>query len=128
MRKSCSFFCTCMAFSTVVFLTTVPAWAAIGIDANVSADRISAQTTVSTPAFSTTFGNELLLAFVSADNIGTQNTTVTGITGAGLTWVLVRRTNVQRGTSEIWRAFAASPLQGVSVTANLSKRVVSSIT
>src|SRR5262249_33604387 len=56
------------------------------------------------------------------------NTTVNGITGGGLTWVRVVRTNVQRGTAEIWRAFATSPLAGVSVTATLSQSVASSMT
>jgi hypothetical protein len=45
-----------------------------------------------------------------------------------LTWSLVRRTNVQGGTSEIWRAYAASTLTNVSVTANLSQSVVGSMT
>jgi hypothetical protein len=49
-------------------------------------------------------------------------------TGAGLTWVLVQRTNTQRGTAEIWRAFATAPLTNVTVTANLAKSAISSIT
>ena len=55
------------------------------------------------------------------------NMTVTGITGGGLTWQLVRRTNVQRGDTEIWRAFAPTPLTNVTVTATLSQAVMSSI-
>jgi hypothetical protein len=101
---------------------------AIAIDATVFADRGTASTTVTTSVFSTTAGNELLLAFVSADWISGTNTTVSGVAGAGLTWVLVRRTNTQRGTSEIWRAFAASPLTAVTVTATLSQSVASSMT
>ena len=84
--------------------------------------------TISTASFSTKSGNELLLAFVSADYISGANTTVTGVSGGGLNWVLVRRTNVQSGTSEIWRAFATSPLSGATVTATLSQNVVSSLT
>ena len=53
---------------------------------------------------------------------------VTGVSGGGLNWVLVRRTNVQNGTSEIWRAFATSALSGATVTATLSQKVVSSLT
>jgi Domain of unknown function (DUF4082)/Bacterial Ig-like domain/Bacterial Ig domain/SdrD B-like domain len=102
--------------------------AAIAIDAKVFADRTTASTTVATSAFSTTAGNELLLAFVSTDFSSGSNTTVTGIAGAGLTWVLVRRTNTQLGTAEIWRAFATSPLNAVTVTATLSQSVVSSMT
>src|SRR4051812_30883687 len=97
-------------------------WSAIGIDANVSRDGVSASTTIATPAFSTLSGNELLLAFVSTDKKG-ANTTVTNVTGAGLTWALVRRTNAQNGDAEVWRAFAASPLTNVTVTATLSASV-----
>src|SRR6266404_4979117 len=109
------------------FLTT-PAHAAVGIDTTVSRDPTNASTTVSTPAFSTASTNELLLAFISADSGSSSNTTVTKIAGAGLTWVLVQRTNAQAGTAEIWRAFAPSPLTGVTVTATLSQSVLSSIT
>jgi len=50
------------------------------------------------------------------------------MTGAGLTWQLVVRANVQSGNSEVWRAFAPSPLTNVSVTATLSQAAVSSLT
>jgi hypothetical protein len=98
------------------------------IDAAVSADQPNNANTVATAAFSTSTGNELLLAFVSTDFLGGANTTVTGVSGAGLTWELVRRTNVQAGTSEIWRAFAAARLTGVTVTATLSQAVSSTMT
>jgi hypothetical protein len=76
---------------------------------------------ITSGTFSTIAGNELLLAFVGADNPGSgPSTTVTSVTGAGLTWVLVQRTNGQFGTSEIWRAFATTTLTGASVTANFS--------
>jgi hypothetical protein len=52
-------------------------------------------TTVTTPSFATNSGNQLLLAFISADNVTTTKTTVTNVTGGGLTWVLVRRTNAR---------------------------------
>ena len=100
------------------------------IDVTVSTDRTSPGTSVVTPAFSTAAGNELLLAMVGADvssSAGTNNS-VTSVTGAGLTWVLVQRTNTQRGTAEIWRAFATAPLTNVTVTANLTFSNVSSIT
>ena len=50
------------------------------------------------------------------------------ILGATLTWALVRRTNVQWGTAEIWRAFAATPLTNVTVTATMSQATPSSMT
>ena len=105
-----------------------PAWAAIGIDASISMDQSSAKSTVSTPAFSTTSSNELLLAFVATDYLSGTNTQVSSVTGGDLTWVLVVRTNAQSGTSEIWRAFAPSALSQATVTATLSHSVISSLT
>ena len=101
---------------------------AITIDATTSTDSSNKATTIATSTFSTTSGNELLLAFVSADNDGGTNTTVTGVAATGLTWQLVQRTNVQVGTAEIWRAFASAALTNVTVTATLSQSNAASIT
>ena len=100
----------------------------LAIDISTSTDRTSANTSVTTPAFSTTAPNELLLAFVSADSVASGGLTVTGVAGGGLTWALVKRTNAQPGGAEIWRAFATTALSNATVTANLSQNVVSSIT
>jgi hypothetical protein len=100
----------------------------VTIDAQLNGDGATASTTVKTPTFSTTGVNELLLAFIATDYLGGTNTTVTGVTGGGLTWVLVVRANGQVGSSEIWRAFSATPLSNISVTATLSQSVISSIT
>lgn len=109
-------------------LVAATAWSQINIDANVSADQPSEAGTVTSPSFSTASGNELLLAFVATDYLSGANTTVKGISGAGLTWVLVVRTNAQSGTSEIWRAFTPAALSNVSVTATLSQNVASTMT
>ena len=93
-----------------------------------SVNRSTNATTLVSGAFSTTKANELLLAFISADYRVGANTTVTGISGAGLTWVLVQRTNVQSGSSEIWRAFSPTTLTSVSVTATLSQSTAGSMT
>jgi hypothetical protein len=70
--------------------------------------------TMQTPAFSTTTASNLLVAFVAYDGpAGPQTATVTG---AGLTWQLVMRSNAQKGTSEIWAAKATNPLSAVTVT------------
>jgi uncharacterized protein DUF4082 len=98
------------------------------IDAKASRDQGTASATVITPVFSTTSANQLLLAFVATDYLSGADTTVTHVTGAGLNWSLVVRTNTQAGTSEIWRAFATSVLLNVNVSANLSQSVASSIT
>jgi hypothetical protein len=107
---------------------TVAAAPLLAIDATVFGDSNPQTTTAVASGLSTTAANELLLALVSADKITSAATTVTGVTGGGLTWVLVRRTNVQSGTSEIWRAFAPALLTNVTVTATLSQSVSSSIT
>src|ERR1700730_2787355 len=114
--------------SLIISFWAPPVRAAIAIDATVSRDAASPSTTVSTLSAAAASANELLLAFVSADSASSSSTTVTNIAGAGLTWVLVQRTNVQLGTSEIWRAFAPSALTAVTVTATLSQGVLSSIT
>jgi len=121
------------AVQGVVLLATLlffsrPILAQVAIDTTISIDQNSAKTTVATAAFSTKSTNELLLAFVSTDYKSGANTTVTGISGAGLTWALVQRTNVEKGSSEIWRAFAPATLSNVTVTATLSQKVVSSMT
>src|SRR6185503_14692657 len=67
------------------------------IDTLVWTDQPSAVSALATPPFSTSSANELVLAFVATDfNTGT-NTSVASVTGAGLSWTLVGRTNVQRG-------------------------------
>ncbi len=99
------------------------------LDALVSADQTATQSSVVSPAFSTSASNELVLAFIATDYLSGTNTTVTGVTGAALTWVLVGRTNVQSGTSEIWRAFAPARLTAVAGHGNaLSRPPGSSLT
>src|SRR5271166_2930116 len=73
-----------MAATIVLILTTANAWAGIAIDATISTNGSKAGSSVSTPSFSTQSGNELLLAFVAADYISGNNTTVTSVSGAGL--------------------------------------------
>ena len=103
------------------------ALAGLAIDVVASGDSSSASTSAVTSAFSTTSANELLLAFIATD-ASLPGMAVAGVNGGGLTWALVRRTNAQMGTAEVWSAFASSPLGNVSVTATLSQSVVSSIT
>jgi hypothetical protein len=97
--------------------------AGLSIDVTTSSDAGPLTgSTITTPAFATRAGNELLLAFIPASYPGAApNIAVTGVSGGGLTWTLVRRTNTQQGTAEIWRAFATAPLTNATVTATLSK-------
>jgi hypothetical protein len=100
----------------------------ITLDVNKSQDGTKSSATIASPAFSTAATNELLLTFIATDYISGSNATVSGVSGAGLTWTLVQRTNGQSGTSEIWRAFAPSILSNVTITTTLSQSVVSSLT
>jgi len=113
------------ATNTVTVLN--PVAGAPAVDTVVWTDDETTGTTVVSPSFSTTSGNELLLAFVAADYLSGTNTTVTSVAGGGLTWVLVGRTNVQAGTSEIWRAFSPSVISNAQVTATLSQSAVATI-
>jgi len=103
------------------------AFAGINIDATVTFGRSNASSSITSPAFSTTSGNELFLAFVASDR-ASGTASVSSVTGAGLTWQLVRRTNTQRGTSEIWRAFSTTTRTNVTVTATLNQSVAAAIT
>ena len=101
---------------------------ALAIDTKAFGDQGSSSATASTAPFSTSVANELLLAYIATDYSSGANTSVTSVTGAGLNWVRVVRTNTQGGTSEIWRALATSALSNVTVSATLSQSVASSIT
>ena len=87
----------------------------------------SAPSSTNSASISTKAGGELILAFVATDSLGSPNAVVKSLSGGGLTWTLVVRSNAQAGTSEIWRAFATKPVSA-NITASLSQSVVSSIT
>src|SRR6185437_9449100 len=92
----------------------------VNVDATVSRHQGTTSATIASGAFSTVTGNELVLALISSDSFQ-SNMTVSGVTGAGLNWNLVLRTNAQGGTAEIWRAFAPSALSNVTATATFSQ-------
>jgi hypothetical protein len=77
-------------------------------------------TTATTPTFSTTASNELVLAFVASD-VAPGNTQTATVSGAGLTWSLVKRANTQPGDAEIWQATAPNPLSNATVTSTATK-------
>src|SRR5690242_6334162 len=78
-----------------VFLLAPSVWSAIAVDATAPKDQSTASATATSPVFSTSAGQELLVALISTDYLGGANTTVKSISGGGLTWVLVVRTNAQ---------------------------------
>ncbi len=128
-KSKCSgFFIYCVSAASLLAISSPIAPAQITVDISTSTDQSTARSTIATPPFSTSSTSELLLAFVSADSTSGGNTTVTGIAGGGLTWVLVRRTNAQSGTAEIWRAFATTQLSNATATATLSRAVAATLT
>jgi len=112
----------------LLMLATGSAFGSITSDVNVSQDGASASTTIVSPVFTTSSGNEQLLAFIATDYLSGTNTIVKSVTGGGLTWTLIQRANAQSGSAEIWGAFSSSTLTGVSITATLSQKVIASIT
>jgi Bacterial Ig domain/Lysyl oxidase len=72
--------------------------------------------TVTTPAFHTAAAGETLLAFVGSDGPNASAAQSVTVSGAGLTWTLVRRANGQAGDAEIWQATAPAVLAGATVT------------
>jgi hypothetical protein len=111
---------------TVNVTSTAPP-ATLAIDVVTWGDQDLKITTAQTSAFSTSSGSQLLLAFIAADDDTGPGNLATSVSGAGLTWELVVRTNVQRGMSEIWRAFAPTALTNVAVTATLAQSTTSSL-
>ncbi|WP_460597886.1 beta strand repeat-containing protein [Geomonas sp. Red276] len=99
----------------------------LAIDVVTYKDATASTKTIKTPSFSTKNTNELLVAFIAAaPKSGSTATTVSGLTNTGgsLTWTLAQRANTQRGTAEIWWAYAPSVMTG-TVTATLNQSVSS---
>jgi RHS repeat-associated protein len=72
-------------------------------------------TTIADPIASHSSSKVLLLALVAGSGSGN---TVTGISGGG-TWTLVRRTNAQSGTAEVWESYTTI-LSSTTVTATFA--------
>jgi hypothetical protein len=83
----------------------------VAVDKVVSVDGHGTQVT---SQFSTSSAGELLVAFGASD--GPTSSQSLTVSGAGLTWSLVKRANAQFGTAEIWQARAANQLSNVTVT------------
>jgi len=96
---------------------TVSSGAPLSVDRVVVSEGAGARVT---PAFTTAGPDELLVAFVSSDGPNTTTRQTATVSGAGLSWTLVRRANTQWGTAEIWSATAGSQLVNATVTATQS--------
>lgn len=91
---------------------------AIGIDVTVSTHKSGVTGSgITSPTFSTSEDNELLLAFIETDGGSSGNYIVGGVTGAVLTWTKVVSQGAHGyGGAEIWRAFAPTTVSNASVT------------
>ena len=83
----------------------------LAVDKVVVADGSGTQIT---SPFSTSAAGELLVAFAGSD--GPTSSQTLQVSGAGLSWTLVKRANAQPGTAEIWMAIATNQLSNVTVT------------
>jgi uncharacterized protein (TIGR03437 family) len=109
---------------------TLPNFTAQSLPSTIKSDVFVTQdhsngTALTTPLFSTKSANELVLALISMG--GRSQTRVRSVSGAGLTWVLVGRTDVQSGSAEIWRAFSPAVLNNVQVSASFGTNVPATI-
>ena len=98
------------------------------LDLSVSADQKQPSSKLVSPAFSTTGADRLILAFISADGPASGPSSaaasaqrVSTVTGGGLSWALVKRSNSYGGTAEVWQAHATSLVSGATVSAKLAK-------
>ena len=74
--------------------------------------------TVTTPRFPIAFGQEDLVAFVSAGGAHAQHATVIG---GNLRWHLVKRSDAASGDLEVWTAVVPQETPAVTVTSSLSQ-------
>jgi hypothetical protein len=73
---------------------------------------------VTTSAFRTSLPGERLFAFAGSDGPAKAHSQNLSVSGAGLSWTLVKRANAQFGTAEVWTALAPNALSNATVTAS----------
>ncbi len=100
---------------------TTPPTPAPVVDVDVTAGVSDGSGSTTTPTFSTTSPDELLVALVSAG--GFSSTQTVTVSGAGLTWSRAVQQNTQRGDAEIWTATASGVLSSATVTATQNQPV-----
>jgi hypothetical protein len=98
---------------TVTVQNPAPPMTCFVMQADVS---VHGHGTVTTPSFHTAAPGETLLAFVGSDGPARAAGQTVAVTGAGLTWTLVKRANSQFGDAEIWQATASNVLSSATVT------------
>jgi RHS repeat-associated protein len=100
--------------------TTAPALVKAGPAETGSwpASELTKGSSVTSPTVTTKARGELLLALVSVDGPAGKTQQVTKVTGGGLTWKLVTRSDGQQGTAEVWQAYATGTLSKVKIAAD----------
>jgi hypothetical protein len=73
--------------------------------------------TLRTPILRTSRTDQQIVAFVAYDGPSAPGSQQATVTGGGLTWTLVKRSNTQAGDAEIWTARAPDKLTRAVVTA-----------
>lgn len=86
------------------------------VDAQVSVEGRGTQTT---SPFGASAG-DVLVAFATSDGPGNAAQTLS-VSGAGLTWTLVKRVNARGGSTEIWTATASTALSNATVTSTQTR-------
>ncbi len=98
-------------------VVTAPSSNGVKLDVSVATHQAVRGTSITSPTFSTTNSDDLVLAFISTDGPAGTKQTIASVTGGGLVWKVRKVSNGQPGDAEIWEAVAPSPLTNVTVTA-----------
>jgi hypothetical protein len=111
---------------TNAFGSTMTNAATLTVNAPATGPTVDAKVTVTgantaTASLSTPTAGDLVIAFVAGDGPSRGGQTAT-VSGGGLTWALVGRTNTELGTSEIWSARAAGTLTSAAIKASLTTK------
>jgi len=104
---------------TMIVANPAPPMTCFVLQVNV---RTSGRGSVTSPSFHTAAAGETLLAFLASDGSPGRSGQTATVSGAGLTWKLVKRANAGHGDAEIWTATAPHILTAATVTSALAKR------
>ena len=110
---------------TNAFGSTTTNAVTLTVKAPATGPTIDAKVTVTgantaTASLSAPTAGDLVIAFVAGDGPSGGGQIAT-VSGGGLTWALVGRTNTELGTSEIWSARAVGTLTSAAIKASLTK-------
>jgi hypothetical protein len=93
---------------------TAPPPATVSVDQKVFRQ---AKGTLTSPALTTPSANDVIIAFVAQDGPSGAAGQRSTVTGGGLTWTLVKRSDTQAGVAEVWSAKATGTLTNAVIIA-----------